>query len=108
MVKCDRSLPAPDSLAVEAKKGANGKYNSDDVIDALKQVFHGKCYICEMQGLQDGEVEHLLPHHNGTYLNLMFDWNNLFWSCGHCNRVKNKRNMKEISSTVVKMTRRII
>lgn len=55
MVKCERTLPAPSCLATEAEKGKNGKYNSGDVIEALKQVFHGKCYICEMQDLQDGE-----------------------------------------------------
>ena len=89
VVKCERIFPAPASLATEAKKGKNGKYNSGDVIEALKQVFHGKCYICEMQNLQDGEVEHLLPHHNSASLGRKFDWENLFWSCGHCNRMKN-------------------
>lgn len=89
MVKCERMLPAPSSLATEAEKGKTGRYNLDDVVNALKEVFHGKCYICEMQDLQDGEVEHLLPHHNNTYLDRKFDWENLFWSCGHCNRMKN-------------------
>lgn len=94
MVKCDRFLPPPDSLTTEAKKGATGKYNSDDVIDALKQIFHGKCYICEMKDLQDGEVEHLLPHHNGAFPDRKFDWDNLFWSCGNCNKLKNRHGYR--------------
>lgn len=88
MVKVERSFPAPESLAEEAKK-ANGKYDKPDVIERLKRDFHNKCYICEMKELQDPNVEHLLPHHNGKYPERKFDWGNLFWACGHCNGVKN-------------------
>lgn len=88
MVKIERSYPAPESLAVEALK-KNGSYREKDVIDRLKEDFHDKCYICELKGLQDPEVEHLLPHKNGRYQERKFDWNNLFWCCGHCNKVKN-------------------
>lgn len=41
--------------------------------------------------MQDPQVEHLKPHFNGKYMERKFDWNNLFWSCGHCNGVKNQR-----------------
>ncbi len=88
MVKIERSFPAPESLAKEAKK-ATGKYDRPDVIERLKRDFHNKCYICEMKELQDPNVEHLLPHKNGRYLERKFDWENLFWSCGHCNGIKN-------------------
>ena len=30
-----------------------------------------------------------MPHKNGQYPERKFDWDNLFWSCGHCNQVKN-------------------
>ena len=88
MVKIERSFPAPDSLAEEAKK-VNGKHDKPDVIERLKKDFHNKCYICEMKELQDPNVEHLLPHKNGKYPERKFDWENLFWSCSHCNGVKN-------------------
>lgn len=88
MVKVERSFPAPDSLAEEAKK-VNGKYDKPDVIERLKRDFHNKCYICEMKELQDPNVEHLLPHKNGKYPERKFGWENLFWSCSHCNGVKN-------------------
>lgn len=42
-----------------------------------------------MKELQNPNVEHLLPHKNGKYPERKFDWENLFWSCGHCNGVKN-------------------
>lgn len=89
MVKIKRSFPAPKSLAEEAKK-LNGKYDKQDVIEQLKKDFHNKCYICEMKELQDPNVEHLLPHKNGKYPERKFDWENLFWSCGHCNGIKNQ------------------
>lgn len=77
-------------LALEAQK-ANGSYSKPDVVKQLKEDFHNKCYICELSDLQDAQVEHLLPHLDGKYPERKFDWNNLFWSCGHCNNVKNQR-----------------
>ena len=74
MVKVERSFPAPASLAVEAQK-VKGSYSMPDVVKQL----------------QDAQVEHLLPHFDGKYPERKFDWNNLFWSCGHCNNVKNQR-----------------
>ena len=94
MVKVERSFPAPESLAVEAAK-ANGKYDKPDVIERLKKDFHNKCYICEMKDLQDPNVEHLLPHKNGKYPERKYDWENLFWSCGHCNGVKQNSKYDE-------------
>ena len=90
MVKVERSSPAPDSLAEEKKK-PNGSYSKPDVIEKLKKDFHNKCYICELDKLQDPQVEHLRPHFGGKNIERKFDWNNLFWSCSHCNGVKNQR-----------------
>ena len=42
MVKIERSLLAPPSLAIDAKK-ANGSCTQQDVIDQLKHDFHDKC-----------------------------------------------------------------
>lgn len=90
MVKVKRSMPAPESLEEEKAK-PNGSYEKADVVERLRKDFHNKCYICEMDNLQDPQVEHLRPHFNGKSKDLKFDWNNLFWSCGHCNGVKNQR-----------------
>lgn len=84
MVKCERTFPAPASLAKRKS------YNEDDTIQALKKVFHNKCYICEIQGLQDGIPEHLIPHREKND-DLKFDWENLFWACSRCNSIKNRR-----------------
>lgn len=90
MVKVERSFPAPHSLISERKK-QNGLYNKADVVDRLIKDFNDKCYICELDKLQDPQVEHLRPHFNGENKDLKFDWNNLFLACGHCNGVKNQR-----------------
>ena len=89
MVKIDRTPTPPPSLAVEKTK-ANRSYKKDDVVEQLASDFRGKCYLCEMDELQSIEVEHLRPHHNGRNRDRMFDWNNLFYSCSHCNSVKNR------------------
>lgn len=94
MVKVERTFPAPASLEREAQK-KNGSYDKADVIEQLRKDFHDKCYICEMKNLQDPQVEHLLPHKKGKYPERKFDWSNLFWSCGHCNGVKNKEKYDE-------------
>lgn len=52
MVKVQRSYPAPESLEIEAQK-PNGSYSCDDVVERLKDDFHNKCYICEIDQLQD-------------------------------------------------------
>lgn len=88
MVKTERTPIPPASLAIEKAK-ASGKYNLDDVVTQLHTDFHGKCYLCEQDELQSVEVEHLIPHHGDV--DLKFDWNNLFYSCSHCNSVKNRR-----------------
>ena len=94
MVKIERSFPAPKSLAMEAKK-KDGSYSGVDVVERLKKDFNNKCYICELKDLQDPQIEHLLPHKNGKYSERKFDWNNLFWVCGHCNNVKNQDKYDE-------------
>lgn len=94
MVKIERSFPAPKSLDIAARK-QSGSYSGPDVIEQLRRDFHNKCYICELNDLQDPQVEHLLPHKNGRYPERKYDWNNLFWVCGHCNDVKNQQKYDE-------------
>ena len=87
MVRVERSFPAPESLVSEKEK-TSGTYNTPEVNRRLSHDFHGKCYICEAGDLQDPQIEHLLPHMHGRYRDRMFDWENLFWSCGRCNSIK--------------------
>lgn len=88
MVKVERTPTPPPSLAIEKEK-ASGSYSEPDVHQQLKQDFNEKCYLCEIDELQSVEVEHLCPH--GGDKELMFAWDNLFYSCRHCNSVKNQR-----------------
>lgn len=90
MVKIERTPTPPASLAIECKK-VHGSYASEDVISQLKKDFHSKCYLCELKDLTDIEVEHLLPHYNRKTKERVFDWNNLFYACPHCNSIKNDR-----------------
>ena len=89
MIKIERNPNPPNSL--KEKK----RYDGEDVVFQLKHDFYDKCYLCGIKPVQDPEIEHLLPHKNGMYLDRKFDWNNLFWSCSHCNSVKNQRKYDE-------------
>lgn len=90
MIKIDRCPIPPASLAIESEK-TYGSYREADVIRQLKEDSNDKCYICEMQDVSDPRVEHLRPHFNRSRTELVFDWNNLFYACPHCNGIKNER-----------------
>ena len=83
----DKARQAIQSLASERLK-TSGKCNTLEVVEALEEIFHGKCYICESKQSPSKEVEHLIPH--GGDKTLKFDWNNLFLACTHCNHIKGK------------------
>lgn len=87
MVKIERTTAPPASLEIQ-KKLKYGSYSEPDVLRQLKVDFHGKCYLCELGPLSDVEVEHLRPHYGRKRKELVFDWNNLFYSCRHCNSMK--------------------
>lgn len=89
MIKVERSSNAPESLK-ERKR-----YDGEDVVQQLKKDFYDKCYICGIKPVQDPNIEHLLPHKNGKYIDRKYDWNNLFWSCSHCNGIKNQNEYDE-------------
>lgn len=85
MIYFEKSQPAPDCLAKEKVKIA-GNYRCGDVVARLKADFKNKCYICEEKEISSINVEHFVPH-QGDH-DLKFDWNNLFFACGHCNNTK--------------------
>lgn len=61
-------------------------YNTDKIVSNLKDIFHGKCYLCEQDDLIDPEIEHLIPHEGDE--TLKYKWTNLYLSCGRCNSIK--------------------
>ena len=97
MINVKRSQPAPKCLSKEKLK-KSGDYKCGDVIERLQEDFHNKCYLCEEKEPSTINVEHLKPHRGN--IELKFDWNNLFWSCGHCNNTKSDRYEQLIDCTV--------
>lgn len=75
-----RTEQAPISLA------AKRKYNSQDVLIELNNIFHKKCYLCETKEPLDINIEHFIPHLDNE--ELKFNWNNLYLSCSRCNNIK--------------------
>lgn len=80
----DKVQKAIDSLKYQKVKG--GTFNTEEVNEALREVFHCKCYICEDKGATSYQIEHLIPHKEE--ITLKYDWNNLFLACAHCNNSK--------------------
>ncbi|MCF8373859.1 MAG: HNH endonuclease [Bacteroidales bacterium] len=97
MININRSQPAPECLSKEKKK-KNGDYKCGDVIERLHRDFYNKCYLCEEKAPSTINVEHRIPHKGS--IELKFDWNNLFWSCGHCNNTKLGKYENVIDCTI--------
>lgn len=86
MIYFEKRKTPPPSLAVEKAKGTEN-YRGQDVIDALSEDFKAKCYLCGTKWPTGINVEHFDEHRGDR--NKMFDWNNLFYACAHCNNTKN-------------------
>lgn len=73
------TLPPPS--LIERKS-----WTGNDVLQALRDAFHEKCYICETKEPLSLNVEHFDAHMNSV--EKMYDWNNLFLACARCNNLK--------------------
>lgn len=92
MIKFSRNDTDKAKAAVRSlskARGSNQTYNTPEVNAALAEMFHGKCYICENKESVSFQIEHLRPHKGDV--DLKYDWKNLFWSCAHCNNIKNAK-----------------
>ncbi len=88
MINIEKSRPAPACLSLEKQK-KNGDYKCGEVLERIKDDFHNKCYLCEESEPSTINVEHFVPHKGNK--DLKFDWNNLFYACGHCNNTKSDK-----------------
>src|SRR5882762_10197916 len=83
------------------------RYKSDDVKEALEQLFHGKCAYCESSygHISPDDIEHWRPKGgvvlaDGTkrkrgYYWLAATWSNLLPSCIHCNRKSRQEDARD-------------
>jgi len=85
-IKSTPSVEVLEKLSKEKQK-PNGTYNIPEVVESLKEEFHDKCYICEQKYIKNINIEHFKPHKEKDN-HLKFDWNNLYYACGHCNNLK--------------------
>ncbi len=89
MIKVERKSSEKAEKAIESlrrEKARSGSYNTPEVNAALREMFHGKCYICENKQITSYKIEHLVSHRGNA--DLKYDWNNLFLACAHCNNTK--------------------
>lgn len=89
MIKMERKITEKAQKAIDSlkrEKSKNGSYNTPEVNMALREMFHGKCYICENKESNSYQIDHLIPHRGNR--DLKYDWNNLFLACTHCNNIK--------------------
>jgi len=80
MFSVSRPTDAPASLARRTK------YDSEDIYQAICDIFYNKCYLCETKEPHDINVEHFRAHMGND--DLKYDWNNLYFACSRCNNIK--------------------
>ncbi|MCP4700062.1 MAG: hypothetical protein GY862_24900 [Gammaproteobacteria bacterium] len=115
MIRINKPPQAPDDLLQESGAATEAlqrqydrgtryfTFDNDiyrEVKDTLRQMQHGKCCYCERK-LETGDVEHFRPKagykqnntdelHRPGYYWLVYDWDNLLFSCAECNRYYKK------------------
>lgn len=87
MVFFEKATNEPSALGIERLKPTGGNYREPTIIQAIKDDFFDKCYICESKGLTSINIEHFAPHRDIDMIR-KYNWSNLFWSCSHCNTIK--------------------
>ena len=109
MIKFTRNDTEKARAAINVLQLAKEKdsgYNKPEVNEALIEMFRGKCYICENKdSISSYQIEHLKPHRGD--LELKYDWNNLFWSCAHCNNIKNAKYEPILDCSQVEVDKKI-
>lgn len=88
MIRLNKSVPSEDIVKLlEAEKAKKeGTYRHKIILEQVRKDFYDKCYICEQKSLTAINIEHFIPHEGDK--DLKFDWNNLYYSCSHCNNTK--------------------
>lgn len=81
MIKINKSKLPPEIVIRNEED-----YRSKKVLTILQQDFYNKCYICEEKYPTSINVEHLRSVKN--YEHLKYKWENLFYACFHCNKIK--------------------
>lgn len=81
MVKINKSM-LPKEIVIKKEKD----YRSREVMAILQKDFYNKCYICEEKYPTSINVEHLRSCAN--FEHLKYNWENLFYACAHCNKIK--------------------
>lgn len=98
MINIVKSQPAPECLEIEKRK-KSGNHLCGDTYKRLNDDFYGKCYLCEDSKPTEIHIDHLEPHFNGKNKDRQFDWNNLFFACAHCNRIKSSSEKEILNCT---------
>ena len=81
MIKINKS-GLPQGIIIKTEKD----YRSEKVLSILQRDFFNKCYVCEEKEPTSINVEHFRSYKN--YKHLKYEWENLFYACAHCNKIK--------------------
>ena len=81
MIKISKSK-LPPNIIIRREED----YRSKEILTVMQQDFYNKCYICEEKYPTSINVEHLRSVKN--YEHLKYKWENLFYACFHCNKIK--------------------
>lgn len=110
MIKIDR-LPTPSELTEEKKKELTNRYKQDPkksvwnqtyIKNTLLMMSHNKCFYCETQFSDSGDLEIEHFHPKSLYQDEVVKWENLLLACSSCNR--HKGNLDTGKSRIINPT----
>ena len=61
-------------------------YNDSDIQAKIRDDFYHLCYVCEEYTPRHFEIDHFFPQ--SVYEDKTHEWNNLFFICSKCNKIK--------------------
>lgn len=64
------------------------RYNDPTVVEQIRHDFFVLCYLCEEYVLRHYEIDHFHPQK--YFPELENDWDNLFYCCEKCNKIRPK------------------
>ncbi len=88
--------------SVQAKgyhRPSSKQYGHPKIRETLSRSSFGKCFYCERKLAEDeAEVDHYIE--TSLRPELAFEWSNLYYSCGRCNRTKPNHQAIPVENTL--------
>ncbi len=78
------------NIVRSSKPEKSFEYNDFEIDEIIRSDFFELCYICEEHIPRQYEIDHWLPKGQTEFADKIHDWDNLFYICPKCNKIRPK------------------